>query len=276
MTIQRPTPDLPEYLQSQRRLAEDESFTFSCHPGLPCFNTCCHDVNILLTPLDVLQLARTKGMHTQDFLETHTQNPITKELQLPVVMLKMKAEEGKPCPFLGEDGCTVYENRPWACRMYPLGMALPPARAGQPPEPVYFLLEDDFCMGRDQDRQWTPLSWRDDQRVVERDQIEAGYREIVSHPWFIGGRRLDPRRMHMLYTACYDLDSFRSFVFDSTFLERFELSPELVQELRDSDEALLVFAFRWLRFALFGEPTMKVRAEHASNAPKTHLGEGHD
>jgi len=266
MTRDRSTPDLPEYLKAQRRLAEDEAFTFACHPGVPCFNTCCHDVSILLTPLDVLQLARAQGMKTQDFLDMHTQNPITRELQLPVVMLKMKAEEGKPCPFLGDDGCTVYDSRPWACRMYPLGMALPPARAGVTPEPVYFLLEDDYCQGRHQDVSWTPGSWRADQKVAERDRIEAGYREVVSHPWFIGGRRLDPRRMHMLYTACYDLDTFRSFVFESTFLERFELEPELVAELRGSDEALLAFAFRWLRFALFAEPTMKPHTGHAPDA----------
>ncbi len=65
--------------------------------------------------------------------------------------------------------------------------------------------------------------------------------------------------MHMFYTACYDLDTFRAFVFESIFLERFELEPELLEELKTNDEALLRFAFRWLRFALFAEPTVKVR-----------------
>jgi hypothetical protein len=89
--------------------------------------------------------------------------------------------------------------------------------------------------------------------------MEAGYRGIVSHPWFIGGRQLDPKRMEIFHTACYDLDKFRDFVFDSTFLSRFELEDSLVATLRDDDMALLRFAFRWLRFALFAEPTMKVR-----------------
>ncbi len=63
----------------------------------------------------------------------------------------------------------------------------------------------------------------------------------------------------MFYMACYDLDSFRSFVFESSFRERFELEPDLVEKLGADDAALLRFAFRWLRFALFGEPTMKPR-----------------
>jgi len=143
--------------------------------------------------------------------------------------------------------------------MYPVGMGLPPARAGEEPQPVYFLFEDDYCKGRTEHKEWTVDKWRTDQGVVAREEIEAGYREIVSHPWFIGGRQLDPKRMEIFHTACYDLDRFRDFVFGSTFLSRFELEDSLVATLRDDDVALLRFAFRWLRFALFAEPTMKVR-----------------
>ncbi|MFH1176983.1 MAG: YkgJ family cysteine cluster protein [Acidobacteriota bacterium] len=252
--------DLPEVLKTNRQLGDGELFQFACHPGVPCFNTCCRDVNILLTPVDVLKLARRAGLHTKEFLDTHTLVPITKDLHLPVVILKMGAAPDKLCPFLGENGCTVYDERPWACRMYPLGMAMPPARAGVEPEPVYFIFEDDFCKGRGEAREWTVASWRGDQGVEAREELEAGFRDIVSHPWFIGGQRqLDPKRMEMYFTACYDLDGFRSFIFDTSFLQRFEIEAEHAERLRTDDEALLHFAFIWLRFALFGEPTMKVR-----------------
>lgn len=251
---------LPQFLADKRQLAEGESFSFTCHPGVPCFNSCCADVNIILTPYDVLQLARRTGLHTREFLDSYTCNPITKDLQLPMVLLKMD-DDDKKCRFVGKQGCTVYEDRPWACRMYPLGMAIPPARAGVEPQPVFFVFEDDHCEGRLQSDglEWTAEAWRKDQNLLERDAIEAGFRELVSHPWFIGGRQLDPKRMHMLYTACYDLDTFREFVFESTFLERFELEDDLVEEIRTDDVALLSFAFRWLRFALFKEPTVTVR-----------------
>ena len=113
-----PTSGLPRYLEDKHQLADGESFRFTCHPDVPCFNNCCADVNIVLTPLDVLQLARHTGLHTQVFLDTYTSNPITKDLQLPMVMLKMLDDEGKKCPFVSEQGCTVYQNRPWACRMW--------------------------------------------------------------------------------------------------------------------------------------------------------------
>ncbi|MGD8441021.1 MAG: YkgJ family cysteine cluster protein [Holophagae bacterium] len=263
-----PTTSLPQFLEGKRQLADGESFPFTCHPGVPCFNQCCADVNIILTPLDVLELARRTGLHTRVFLDTYCGNPITKDLQLPMVILKMRDDEGKKCPFVGDQGCTVYEDRPWACRMYPLGMAIPPARAGVEPEPIFFVFEDDHCKGRLQDDavSWSAETWRTDQGLIERDELEAGFRDLVSHPWFIGGRQLDPKRMHMFYTACYDLDTFREFVFESTFLDRFDLDDELVKEIKTNDVALLTFAFRWLRFALFKEPTVKVKPEAAERS----------
>jgi Fe-S-cluster containining protein len=251
---------LPPELDGRRQISGGERFPFGCHSELPCFTHCCADVNIVLTPLDVLRLSRRLGLTTTEFLARHALIPLTKDLQLPIVMLRMGEDEGRRCAFVGADGCTVYEDRPWSCRMYPVAMALPPARAGVEPRPLYFLLEDDFCRGRECQRSWSVNEWRRDQDVERREQLESGFREIVSHPWFIGGRKLDPKRCEIFFTACYDLDQFRRFVFESTFLERFELEPEMVEQIRGDDEALLRFAFRWLRFALFAEPVLTARS----------------
>ncbi len=39
----------------------DDKFKFSCHKELTCYNTCCRDVNIFLTPYDVLRMRRGPG-----------------------------------------------------------------------------------------------------------------------------------------------------------------------------------------------------------------------
>jgi hypothetical protein len=70
----------------------------------------------------------------------------------------------------------------------------------------------------------------------------------------------------MFFMAAYDLDAFREFVFTTTFVKRFDLDDALVERLRTDDEALLLFGFRWLRFALFGEPTLRRRAAMAAGA----------
>jgi uncharacterized protein len=256
---------LPEALRNRKKLEAGEKFRFGCHRGLPCYTNCCADVNILLTPMDVLGLSRRLGIQTGEFIARHTLTPVTKDLHLPILMLRMDEAPGRKCPFVSAEGCTVYEDRPWSCRMYPVGMGLPPARAGEEPKPVYVLFEDDFCKGRNQPGQWTVGEWRADQDVAAREEIEAGYRELISHPWFIGGRQLDAKRMELFHTACYDLDKFRDFIFGSTFLSRFELEDALVAKLRNDDEALMRFAFRWLRFALFAEPTLKLREAIGKN-----------
>ena len=252
--------ELPYGLRDRRQLNRDECFQFDCHEKLDCFTHCCGDVTILLTPVDVLRLSRHLKISTTDFLGQHTLTPVTKDLHLPVVILRMNDDPDKRCPFVDKaKGCTVYHDRPWSCRMYPLGMALPPARAGVEPEPIYFLFEDEFCHGRREKKEWTAAQWFQDQGIAEREELEQGFYDVVSHPWFIGGRQLDPKRLEMFYMASFDLDTFRRFVVSSTFLDRFELDDDLEEKLRNSDEELLRFSPRWLRFALFGEPTLKAK-----------------
>lgn len=271
---------LPEALRGRRQLAGDETFQFGCHNRLACFTQCCRDINIPLTPVDVLRLSRRLELDTGVFLARHALSPFSKDLNLPVHFLKMREDDPqKRCPFLDEEkGCGVYEDRPWSCRMYPVGLAMPPARAGETPEPLYFLFEDDFCDGGTVPREWTVDQWRKDQGILEVEELEAGYREIVSHPWFIGGRKLGPRRMEMFHTAFFDLDKFRRFLFDSSFLERIELEDGLVEKMKTDDEALLGFAPRWLRFALFQEPTLTVRpaAQEAANQQTAEKAEADD
>ena len=261
--------ELPDAIKEKRQLKDGDVFRFGCHKGVRCFTDCCRDINIFLTPLDVLRLSRKLGLNTQEFLDQYTITPITKDLHLPVLMLKMDEDNDKKCFFVGSEGCTVYGDRPWACQMYPLGSAIPPARAGVEPKPIYFLFEDDFCKGREEQTEWTCESYRKDQDISAREELEKGFQEIVSHPWFIGGRQLDPKRIEMFHTACYNLDTFRRFIFSSSFLKRFEMEDDLVDTLKTDDEALLAFAFRWLRFALFAEPTMKVKQPKNSSGRKS-------
>jgi Fe-S-cluster containining protein len=251
-------------LKDYPRLGPDDRFRFACHPGISCFNKCCGDVNIFLSPYDVLRMKRRLGMTSEDFLDEHTILPVQKDMKTPVVVLKMKDDEAKSCPFLTEEGCGIYSDRPWPCRMYPLGQA---AQKDTPDgwrgERFYFLMQEEVCQGFGESREWTVQEWLDDQGIDEYDFWGEGFKELALHQFFEDGGTLTPEKMHMLFTACYDLDKFREFVFESTLLERFEVDPDFVLEMRNDDEALLRFAFLWIRFSLFGEPTMKVRSEVA-------------
>jgi len=251
-------------LKESPRLGPDDRFEFACHPGVSCFNRCCGDVNIFLSPYDVLRMKKRLGMKSGDFLDEHALLPVQKDMKTPVVVLRMKDDEAKTCPFLTEEGCGIYSDRPWPCRMYPVGQA---AQKDTPDgwrgDRFYFLMQEETCKGFEEPREWSVREWLDDQQVDDYDFWGEGFKELVLHQFFEDGGVLSPEKMQMLYTACYDLDRFREFAFESTLLERFEVDEDFVEEMRHDDEALLRFAFLWLRFSLFGEPTMRVRSEVA-------------
>jgi Fe-S-cluster containining protein len=244
------------------RLSLDDKFRFGCHPGVACFNQCCGDVNIFLSPYDVLRLKNRLGITSTEFLERYTILPVHKDMKTPVVMLRMNDDDAKSCMFLSDGGCGVYSDRPWPCRMYPLGLAsgkdTPDGWRG---ERFYFLMAEEGCWGFKEDSEWTVREWLEDQGVGEYDEWGEAYKELTLHEYFEQGNSVSPEKMHMMYTACYDLDKFREFVFESTLLERFEIDEDFLDEMRYDDQSLLRFAFLWLRFSLFGEPTMKPKPQ---------------
>jgi Fe-S-cluster containining protein len=250
-------------LEEYQRMGPDDAFEFSCRPGISCFNNCCGDVNIFLSPYDVLRLKRRLGITSGEFLEKYALMPVHKEMKTPVVMLRMNDDDAKSCPLLTDEGCGVYSDRPWPCRMYPLGMA---AQKDTPDgwrgDRFYFLLQEKGCHGfEEQPRKWTVRQWLDDQGVEQQEEWGEQWKQLTLHKFFEDGGILSPERMQMMFTACYDLDKFREFIFGSTLLQRFELDEDYVEEIRYNDEALLGFAYQWLRFSLFGEPTMKAKPE---------------
>jgi hypothetical protein len=88
-------------LDTADRLGPGDGFRFTCRPGVSCFTNCCADVNIVLTPYDILRLKNRLGMDSTSFLERYTISPFTKEQKFPVRMLKMGSDQHKACPFLG-------------------------------------------------------------------------------------------------------------------------------------------------------------------------------
>jgi hypothetical protein len=181
-----------------------------------------------------------------------------------MVLLRMNDDEAKTCQFLTDEGCGIYSDRPWPCRMYPVGMA---AQKDTPDgwrgDRFYFLLQEDVCEGFGEPKEQTIEEWLEGQGIDDYDWWGEAFKELTLHEFFDGEETLSPEKMHMLFTACYDIDKFREFVFDSTLLQRFDVDEDFVDEMRSNDEALLRFAFLWLRFSLFGEPTVKAKPEVA-------------
>jgi Fe-S-cluster containining protein len=238
-------------LQDSPRLGLDDRFTFRCGRDLDCFTRCCHDVSILLTPYDVLRMKRALQLDSSEFLERYTFVMQSRDSKVPVIFLQMKADS-QTCPFVSEQGCGIYAHRPWACRMYPLGMAEPkdPQAAAQR---FYFQVHEELCHGHGVGNGCSVRDWIDEQGIEPFDLNQASFRQLMSHPGWDNPEPLTPDKLAMFYMAAYDLDRFRRFVFDTRFLELIDVDEARIEALRCDDEELLEFAMDWLMFSLFQE-----------------------
>ena len=109
---------------SERTAVGGQPFQFRCHPGVSCYLVCCHKVELRLFPVDVLRLKKNLDLHSTEFMEQYTSIGPGAHPYFPAVMLKMADRENYPCPFLIKEGCSVYADRPSACRTYPLERAV--------------------------------------------------------------------------------------------------------------------------------------------------------
>lgn len=223
----------------------DDEFDFSCHPGIDCFNSCCRDVTILLNPLDVSKLRTKLGISSTEFLEKYTVRLVSESTGMPAVALKMNEQNDKKCPFVNDQGCSVYDGRPYSCRMYPLDT--------EDGIEYSFIVSPERCHGLCEEKRITVEQWRRDQGLYAYDDIDHNLKDVMRAEEVWENKIADPRMADMVYMALYDPDRFREFVFNSSFLQKFDLDKDIVDRIADDDVALLNFAGQWLRFALFGQ-----------------------
>jgi Fe-S-cluster containining protein len=234
------------------------TFRFACHPGVSCFMSCCADLSLILTPYDVLRLKTALGIPSGQLLEGYTTDDIRYNSGLPVVSLKMGDDPKRKCPFLAPAGCSVYADRPGACRLYPVGRA---ARyVGRTLQEEYFLVKEAHCLGFGEAREWTVQEWVADQGLKPYDEMNALWMGINRDA--ASGRSLSPvagDKLKMYFMACYNLDEFQRFVFESRLLQMFRVDNRSLTRLRANQTELLKFAFAWVEFSIFGKKTMQVK-----------------
>jgi len=239
-------------IKNRVRLDADHIFQFSCAPGVPCFTQCCQDVTIVLTPYDVLRLKNALEISSQEFLDNYSVIIPKENRLIPMVVLKMK-EDDKKCPFVAEDGCTLYADRPWPCRMYPLDIN---------DDGTFRLITDSSrCKGLEEDKQWHISDWFAGQGIPDYDEINNLFSEITNP---LRAQELDidnPKVYQMTFMALYNLDRFRDFVLKSSFMNRFHVDDSKIENIKNSDLELLKFSFDWIKFGILGQKTFRIKQQ---------------
>ena len=251
-------PDIP-FKSSilPKLLEEDTRIRFRCHTGISCFNACCRRADVTLAPYDIVRLKLRLGMTSTDFLAKHT---VPFEMDADGLMgVKLKTDESGACLLLdGDKGCGVYTDRPTVCRYYPLGLlALHPKGAAEDQQ-HYSMVAEAHCKGHEEDRELTIGEYRAEQGVLEYDEINREWYQLLLKKRSAGPTVGRPplASLQLFFLACYDVDRFRRFVLSDNFKNTYALDAEVYALLERDDVALLRFGFRLLRQVLFGERTI--------------------
>ena len=222
-------------------LSLDDTFGFSCDPGIACFNACCRDLNQFLMPYDILRLKQHFSMTSSDFLARYAKRHIGPQTGLPVASLRPAENIFLTCPFVTADGCSVYENRPSSCRIYPLVRLLSRSRQTGELTARYMLLNEAHCHGFENGRQQTVRQWIENQGLAPYNEMNDAMMEIIAlKNHFISGP-LPGDVTELFDIALYDLDRFRQLLIDEQ-LDVSIAAAATPDPSKTSDETLLRFS----------------------------------
>lgn len=247
------SPVMPTLLDGSKRIQ------FRCHKGIGCFNACCKSIDISLTPYDVLRLKQNLGMSSGEFLRTYTVPYEMEKDGLPGIKFK-PVDEGTACRFMTDEGCSVYEDRPTACRYYPVALLSMRKQDEYVDRQSYALVQEAHCLGHQDAREISIDEYRAEQGLEEYDELARGWRQLILKKKSSGPAIGAPskRSLQLYFMACYDIDRFRAFVDSEAFAQVFVLSPEDEKRIFGNDTELMLFAFRFLRQVLFGEKSIEL------------------
>lgn len=239
-----------------------KTIQFRCHKEIACFNACCKNIDITLTPYDALRLKRRLGMTSGEFLLKYT---VPFEMGPgDIAGIKMLPKENSnQCQFMTEEGCSVYEDRPTACRYYPVALVSMRKQNEYTDRDAYALVKEDHCLGHNENRTLTIDEYRKEQGVEEYDELTRGWRQLILKKKSSGPSVGTPtkRSLQMFFMASYDLDRFKEFVTSDAFNEVYDLPDELKHKIQTDEIELMQFGFRLLRQVMFNEPSIETKPD---------------
>jgi Fe-S-cluster containining protein len=244
-----------------QRLETGDTFNFRCHPGIGCFNRCCRNLNLFLYPYDVVRLKKRLNMTSDRFLEKYVDIVLRSSNFFPEVLLAMSDNPEKTCPFLNPSGCSVYPDRPDACRTFPVEQGVLYDVEHDKAETMHFFRPPDFCLGQHEKKVWTTRTWSKDQDALVYNEMTARWsalkRMFQTNPW--GSQGTDGPKAKMAFMATYNMDQFRDFLFKSSFLKRFKVRSKVLARIQSSEAELMKLGFEWVKFYVWGIPSKDFR-----------------
>jgi Fe-S-cluster containining protein len=205
----------------------------------------------MLTPYDVIRMKNRLGLGSTEFLEEHTTSRIEPKTGLPQLFIRMEENEKRSCPFVTEQGCSIYTDRPSMCRYYPVGQAV--HRIEKDGEIVndefYMLIKEPHCKGFEEgEKTWTIAEWRENQDAEHYDNMHRQWKDLFMRQGE-HSKDIDESRQALFFLASYDLDRFKRYIFESDFLKVILIDKNTEDAIKEDEMELMKFAVKYLNFA---------------------------
>ena len=242
--------DARAFLDRLPGLAPDEPFRFGCHPAVTCFGECCGDLDCVLHPYDVVRLRAALDQPSDVFLGRHAEVEVARGTGFPVVSLRMRDDAARTCPFVRDGGCTVYDDRPGACRSYPVGRGARLDESGAV-RVEYVLVRESHCHGFSEGRAWTAPTWLADQGMDAYLHPNDRHMRLMAR-WVEERRPLTRGQHDLVLLALYRLDVLRERLRGGTWPDGAPVDGG--EGDLDDEAALLLRAFDWVEGLLLRRP----------------------
>lgn len=248
------SPVMPTMLEG------DKVIQFRCHKDVKCWNACCSNIDIQLTPYDILRLKNRLNLSSGEFLQKYTVPFEMDQDGMPGVKLR-PVEHGTACQFMVPEGCSVYEDRPMSCRHYPVALLSMRNQDEYTDRTVYALVQEPHCLGHQEDRQLTIDAYRAEQGAADYEDKSRGWRQLVLKRKSAGPGIGKPPAIsnQLFFMVSYDIDRFRAFITSDAFNRTYDVPLEVMAHLVADDEALMDFGYNFLKHVLFNEKFLDER-----------------
>lgn len=232
------------------KLCARKRFSFGCHPKVACFTECCRELELALTPYDVLCLCKELHMGAADFIDRYVVVEQDGQGGFPSLYLGMQDDGRASCPFISAKGCRVYNSRPGACRAYPVGRGVTRDAKGVARE-IHVLVREEHCQGFAEHDSHNVAEWFENQGLIEYNIVNDEMLDLLQHEQVSQGPRLTREQKDNFLLALYKLDDFRKKLASPAFCVKYKLSEEERKKYLADDLQLLRFGIRWLQEVLF-------------------------
>ena len=126
---------------------------------------CCRNKLININPYEISRLAKGLGITTTEFIRQFTQDGGIHLLQ----------KDDGSCYFLSRTGCQVHKNRPFVCRLFPLGR-----HGDEHGGEYFFILPLDESCRKNLGKQFTVQKYLQNQGAMEYYQATLSYLKLFS------------------------------------------------------------------------------------------------